>query len=121
MEQNTRKNINTLAWSAIITLAAVGVFANSYFSDVALALRLAVWIVLVCIVIGLAALTTQGKRFWSFSKDARMELRKVVWPTKDETIKTTMVIAGLVVVMAIIMWGVDSILLWMIGWLTGQK
>ena len=47
-----------------------------------------------------------------------MELRKVVWPTRDETVKTTAVVAALVFVAAIVLWAMDSILLWVIKLLT---
>ena len=92
--------------------------ANYYFMESAWSLRFALWIILVCVLVGLAAFTTQGKRLWLFAKDARMELRKVIWPTRDETVKTTAVIAALVFVASIILWILDSLLLWIVSWFT---
>jgi preprotein translocase subunit SecE len=114
-----RSKIDTLLWILILVLTAAGVFANYYFGELAWALRFTGWIILICVLLGLAALTVQGKKTWVFAKNARIELLKVVWPTREETIKITMVVAALVLVASIILWGIDSVLLWMVGWLTG--
>jgi preprotein translocase subunit SecE len=50
-----------------------------------------------------------------------MEMRKVVWPTREETMQTTLVVAGMVIILALLLWGMDSLLVWLIGWLTGQR
>ena len=47
-------------------------------------------------------------------------MRKVVWPTRHETFQTTLIVIGIVIVFAIIMWGVDVFLIWAVGLLTGQ-
>lgn len=114
----SRANLDSILWALILILFGAAVFANYYFVELAWSLRLALWIILACVLVSLAAFTTQGKRIWAFSKDARMELRKVVWPTRDETVKTTGIIAVLVFVMSLILWAVDSVLLWLVGWIT---
>lgn len=108
-------------WLLIAILLGAGIGAYYYFNQIAWALRVAGALVLVCILIAIASQTTQGKLVWKFSKEARGELRKVVWPTRQETIQTTMVIVALVIVMALILWGVDSILLWAVSWFSGQR
>jgi preprotein translocase subunit SecE len=75
---------------------------------------------LACILLALALTTRLGKRFWRFAKETRGELRKVTWPTRQETIQTTLIVAALVVLVALILWGVDTFLLWIVGHLTGQ-
>ena len=103
---------------AILVLAGVGVFINYHFTEMEWALRFTGCILLFCALIGLAALTSRGKKFWIFAKGARNELLKVVWPKREETIKITMVVAGLVLVASIILWCIDSVLLWVIRGLT---
>jgi preprotein translocase subunit SecE len=125
MNENTKiqpkaKKTDTSLWIIIGVLTAAAIVADRYFSEVVLALRLAGWIIFACILVFLIALTEKGKSFWKFIKDVRMEMRKVVWPTRQETTRTTLLVAAMVVVAALIMWGVDSILLVLIGWLTGQ-
>ena len=114
-----RSKIDTLLWVLILVLTAAGAFANYYFGELAWALRFTSWILLICVLLGLAALTVQGKKTWAFAKNAKIELLKVVWPTREETTKITMVVAALVLVASIILWGIDSVLLWTVGWLTG--
>ncbi|MEI8054608.1 MAG: preprotein translocase subunit SecE [bacterium] len=111
--------LDKFLWALILALVAAGAFANYYFSELAWALRFTGWIILICVLIGLAAATLQGKRTWDFAKNARIELLKVVWPTREETAKITMVVAALVLVASIILWGIDSVLLRIVAWLTG--
>lgn len=60
----------------------------------------------------------QGVRFSSFLIETKIELRKVVWPTRDETMKTTGMIMVAVVIVAIFLWIVDALLSWLVQLLT---
>jgi preprotein translocase subunit SecE len=60
----------------------------------------------------------QGVRFSSFLVETKIELRKVVWPTRDETMKTTGMIMVAVVIVAIFLWMVDALLSWLVQLLT---
>lgn len=61
------------------------------------------------------ALTTQrGRSFASFMHDARTEVRKMVWPTRIETIQTTIVVFIVVVLLSLFLWGIDRILTYLI-------
>jgi preprotein translocase subunit SecE len=60
----------------------------------------------------------QGVRLNAFYKETKIELRKVVWPTRDETVKTTGMIMVAVVIVAIFLWIVDAILTWAVQLLT---
>ena len=73
--------------------------------------------VLVTLVISVLAVTVfiksnQGERFVHFLKETRIELRKVVWPTREETLKTTGIIMIAVVIVAIFLWIVDAFFTW---------
>lgn len=117
-----RKKLDWLWWTTAFTLLIGGIVGNSLLQErLALPLRLIAWIVILLMVIGILMMTTQGKAFKLYFKEARMELRKVVWLTRQETMKTTFIIIVTVLVTAIFMWSVDSFLLWVIGWLTGQR
>ena len=69
--------------------------------------------------IGVAMTSTQGRRLWAFITDARIEIRKVVWPTKQETTQTAIAVFVFTLVMALFFWGLDSILLWITQWAVG--
>jgi preprotein translocase subunit SecE len=64
--------------------------------------------------------TAPGKAFFAFAGESRDEARKVVWPTRKETMQTTGVVLAFVFVMALFLWIVDSSLLWLVGLALGQ-
>lgn len=110
---------NNFLWVIVIALVIVGIVANYYFNSVTWSLRLSGWIVLTVVITLLGFKTANGKKLWNFAKEARIELRKVVWSTKDETIRNTMIIAALVVFTSLILWCVDTLLLMAVNWLSG--
>ena len=74
-------------------------------------------IVLAIVVFGSSA---RGRAVWQFVLDSRQELRKVAWPTRQETAQTTLVVFVFVVVVGLFFWGLDLFLSWVMGFLTGQ-
>ena len=112
---------NGLKWTIVFLIVIGGIVANTYFNEVAWELRAAAGIVLMALAILTAFQTTTGHLVWSFMKGARIELRKVVWPTRQETIQTTLVVVAMVVFAALVLWGIDTIFFWLVGWLTGQR
>ena len=72
------------------------------------------------IVAGLIAVQTErGQGIWTLIKDARTEIRRVVWPTNQETTQTTLVVLVIVLVFALILWGLDSLLSWIVSSIIG--
>ena len=121
IETQGESKLDWLKWIIIAALLIGGLTANYFYSQQPWPLRLLAWLFLLGIVAGIAALTRQGKELINFARESRMELRKVVWPTRQETIQTTLVIGAVVVVLALILWFIDGILVWLVGWLTGQR
>jgi preprotein translocase subunit SecE len=66
------------------------------------------------------ASSARGKAFWQFMLDARLELRKVVWPTRQDTFMTTALVFGFVIVSGFFFWVLDVFLSWATRLLTGQ-
>jgi len=64
--------------------------------------------------------SAHGRAFWQFMLDARLELRKVVWPTRQETITTTAAVFVFVVAAGVFFWLLDVFLSWATRLLTGQ-
>jgi len=116
---NTKAKADKFLWITILVLLVAAIGVDYYFKEVPWAIRLAGWVVLACILVFLVMMTATGKKIWKFIKEARIEMRKVVWPTRQETIRTTVIVASLVLLVALIIWGVDTILFWLIGLLTG--
>lgn len=118
----THYPLDRLKWLLWIVLLAAGLVVNDIIADqVAGAIRAAGGIVLAAILIALALTTAKGQRAWRFAKGARMELRKVVWPTRRETGQTTIIVMIMVIVTAIFLWGLDTLLIELISLLTGQR
>jgi len=117
--ESTINKLDITKWLAITILFAVMLVLNYHFAKIALPLRLIGWIVVFSGLLALAAWTTQGRIALEFLSEAKMELRKVVWPTSQETVQTTGFIIVMVVIFGLIMWGFDTLLLFLIGLLTG--
>jgi preprotein translocase subunit SecE len=117
--QDSKSKKDVVLWILIIVLVCVALGVDYYFSEIAWSLRLAGWIILACLLVFLVLRTSKGQQMWKFAKEARVEMRKVVWPTRQNTVRATAIIALLVLVTALILWGVDSVLLWFVGLLTG--
>ncbi|MFT5083305.1 MAG: preprotein translocase subunit SecE [Lentisphaeria bacterium] len=98
-----------LKWLVVVLLVLSAATANSYYS----AEFPVLYRVLALVGIGIAACflavnTAKGYAFWSLLKAAQIEVRKVVWPTRQETIQTTLLVVAVVIVMAFILWAIDS-------------
>lgn len=102
-----------------VLLVVAGVVGYYYLSAMPALVR--VLMVVGGLVAGAAVtyFTVPGKAFFAFAGEARDETRKVVWPTRKETIQTTAIVLLFVFVMAVFLWIVDSILLWLVGMALG--
>ena len=103
-----------------VMLVISGVAGFYFLADaptVVRVLSVIVGVVLAGIVAGMSA---PGKQFFGFALEARDEAKKVVWPTRKETIQMTGVVMAFVVVMALFLWAVDSILMWLVKLAMGQ-
>lgn len=63
-------------------------------------------------------MTSSGKQVFKFAQESKVELLKVVWPTRQETIQTTTIVIVMVAVTGFILWGVDSVMMWAIAKIT---
>jgi preprotein translocase subunit SecE len=111
--------MNTLKWAVVIALVSLGLIGNYQFSEQPLLLRISILAVLAVIAFVVALQTEKGKAFWQFATESRTELRKVVWPSRQETIQTTVMVLAIVAIVGLILWGVDIVLLKVIAKLTG--
>ena len=118
-QQDSTNSSDFLGWGSVVILLVGGLAANYYYVQVPFSLRIVAWVVLACIVLLIAAQTAKGRQGWLFFKEARNEMRKVVWPTRHETVQTTLIVLALVVIFALILWVADSLLMLAVNWLMG--
>ncbi len=113
--ETTASRFDSVKWVVVFALVAVAIVGNSYFADQSLLYRV-LGIVAISAVAGLVALqTAKGAAFWALVKGSRTEIRKVVWPTRQETVQTTMIVVLFVIAVALILWGLDSFLGWLVS------
>lgn len=120
-DMQDKSSFDWIKWLAVFLLFAAGLFANSYYSAQPWPLRLLGWLALLGIITAIVLQTRQGKVAFNFVRESRAELRKVFWPTRQETMQTTLFVAAMVIILALILWAIDGGLMWAIGWLTGQR
>jgi preprotein translocase subunit SecE len=115
-------SFDTIKWLVAIALLAAAVAGNYYYGDTVSVLYRALAVVGMVIVAGFAAATTdKGRRFLGFAKESRTEVRRVVWPTRQEATQTTMIVVVATAIVALILWGMDAILVRIVGFFTGLE
>ncbi len=114
--------LDRLKWLLILVLLLAGICGEFLFCASTLGpIRAAIGIVWLAVLVAIALWTAQGQKAWTFIKAARVELRKVVWPTRQETTQTTLVVMAMVVVTALVLWGLDTLFFWAMSLVTGQR
>ena len=104
--------LDSLKWLVALAIVGGGIYANSYYAAIEPLFRALAGVLVAAIAIGVALQTEKGAWAWNLAKEARVEVRKVVWPTTQETTQTTLIVVGVVIVVALILWGLDSSLSW---------
>ncbi|MFD0966826.1 preprotein translocase subunit SecE [Seminibacterium arietis] len=121
-ESSKSKIVNRSLWLLSIVIICIAAFGNIYFVEkFVLPIRVVGVVVLLLIAFGIASTTNQGSKALVFLKDSRAELRKIVWPTRPEAMQTTLIVIGVTVVVSLILWGLDSIIVSIIGFLTNLR
>jgi preprotein translocase subunit SecE len=106
-------------FSVIFVVSAVAAFY--YFSEtIPLLYRVLGLVAAVLIVAGMMLTTGVGQNVWAFILESKQEVRKVVWPTRDETLRTTLLVFAMVVIVGFVLWLLDMFLFWGVRFLTGQ-
>ena len=122
MSANTEarsNSLDTLKWGLVILLLAGAVVGNYLLAELSVALRVAGVIVTVAVAGLIALQTDKGKRALSFARESRTEVRKVVWPTRQESVQTTLIVFVVTLIMALVLWGLDGIFVRLVELITG--
>jgi preprotein translocase subunit SecE len=114
VEQSASPALNVAKLGLALLLLAAGVFAFYWFSEISWAYRTVGLVVAAGIAVLIASFTDQGRQFRHFLSESNFELRKVVWPTRQETLQTTLVIMVVVIILSILLWLVDMFLGWVV-------
>ncbi len=117
-EQDSVAPFNGIKWLLAFLALGGAVYANHALVDESILIRVAVILVLVAVGFAIALTTTKGREGLAFAKESRIEARKVVWPTRAETVQTSMIIMVAVIIMSLLLWGVDAVLVNIVNFLT---
>ncbi|EHC51383.1 Preprotein translocase subunit SecE [Salmonella enterica subsp. enterica serovar Inverness str. R8-3668] len=122
--QGSGRGLEAMKWIVVAILLIVAIVGNYLYRDMMLPLRALAVVILIAAAGGVALLTTKGKATVAssaFAREARTEVRKVIWPTRQETLHTTLIVAAVTAVMSLILWGLDGILVRLVSFITGLR
>jgi len=112
--------LDTVKLLVVVALLVAGVYGFYSFAEQPLWVRLAGLLIVVGAAVFVVLQTAVGRTVWQFAVDSRTEVRKVVWPSRQETLQTLLIIVIAVLLTALFMWAVDSLLFSIVRLLTGQ-
>ena len=118
--QENATALDALKLAAGAVILAAGIAGFYLLADLPIWLR---WIIVLAALVAGALVSLQshqGRSFWGFVQSSRIELRKVVWPNRQETMQVTLVVFVMIVVLGLFFWGVDTLLALLTKWLTGR-
>ena len=111
--------LDWLKWLVVAALVVSAIYGNWYYSAESVLYR-ALALLAVFIVAALFAIRTEkGAALLELAAGARIEWRKVVWPTKQERVQTTLMVVVVILIMAVVLWGIDSLLSWLASLIMG--
>jgi preprotein translocase subunit SecE len=117
--QTTDKR-DLIKWLFVILLVASGIVSFYYFDEQSVLIRVVTLLTVTIIAVWVAAKTERGKYTLNFIHESHIEVRRVVWPTRQETIQMTSIVLFMVVLLALVIWALDGILMWVVRLLTGH-
>ena len=117
-EQSTLDTVK-LATAAILLSTAV--IAFYYYADASKLVRIGGLLAATAVAAGVSLRTEKGRQLAGFIKEAQVEVRKVIWPTRPETVQTTMVVIVVVIIVALFLWVLDWGLGGIVRWVMGHK
>jgi preprotein translocase subunit SecE len=112
--------LDSLKLGVAVLMVGGAIYAFYHFEDQHLVLRVLGLLAVAAIAVFIAAQSTLGRNILGFISGAQNEVRRVVWPTRQETVQTTLAVVLMVFLVGIFLWLLDMLLLYAIQLLTGQ-
>ncbi|ABL98411.1 preprotein translocase subunit SecE [Shewanella amazonensis] len=117
--ENQGSSLDIVKWGIAILLLAAAVVGNQMYSEASVVVR-ALGVIVAFAIAGFIALqTVKGKQALAFARESHIEVKKVVWPTRQEALNTTFIVLAATAVLALILWGLDALLLKIVNLITG--
>lgn len=106
-----------VAWVGIMLVTLLAFFGTYHF-DFSVPVLAIIWLTWIVSTLLLFYLTDQGLQAFQFAKESKVEMQKVVWPSRTETVQTTMIVMAMVGIAGFVLWAVDISMMWIIGKIT---
>jgi len=116
----TNPMLDKIKLGAAAAAGIAGIWGFYYLAAYPLIARLGAIILGFLVGIGIGWTSEPGKHFYAYTQDSIEETRKVVWPSRKETMQTTGLVIAFVIVMALFLWGVDATLTWLMQIFLGR-
>lgn len=110
---NSEKNIELLKWFVSVILLLAGLYGYHHYDQYPFQYRLLALLPVIAVSIYVMVQTVQGRRCLRLIQESVLEAKRVVWPTKQETTQTTLIVVTVVFVAGLILWILDVLLNWL--------
>ena len=112
--------LDTILLLLSVVILVGSIYAYYYFANENALLRTAGVMVAFIVAVWVALQSAQGRTLWAFVQSSRGELRRVVWPTREEALQTTLIVIVFAAIMGTFFWLLDTVLLLITRLITGQ-
>lgn len=117
INQEGGKMTGLISWIAVAVITALA-FLGTYHFKFSAPIQAIMWIGWFAVSLLFIYFTEQGRQAFLFAKESRIEMLKVVWPARAETVQTTMIVMAMVAVTGFVLWAIDMGMMWVIGKIT---
>jgi preprotein translocase subunit SecE len=107
--------LDTLKLGFAVVLLTAAVIGFYWYAEYSLLYRVLGLLAIASVAAAIALMTAKGRELVGFLSESRTEVRKMVWPTRAETVQTTLIVFVMVILVGVLLWLLDLLL----GWLTG--
>jgi preprotein translocase subunit SecE len=115
---NINEKVKDISIGLAIGLSTLLAFFTNYHYNLSSPMRILLWLCWLSAIVIMSYLTVTGQKVFLFAQEARNELTKIVWPTRQETIQTTSIVIIMVIISGFILWAIDFLMVWIIAKLT---
>ncbi|WMY96657.1 MAG: preprotein translocase subunit SecE [Arsenophonus sp.] len=119
--KENRHIFDIIKWVLAGCFLIITIVGNYYFRDYNIILRIFILVIMAFFSIGLIFWTKKGKEILGFIRVAKMEMRRVIWPNRKETLQTTLVVVLVTIVMSLILWGLDGIMVRLVSFIISLR
>ena len=119
VENTSGGALDTIKWLVVFAILFGIIAGNSAYGEVSVLYRALAAVAGVVIAGFIAASTVKGSTFLNYAKESRIEVRKVVWPSRQEATQTSIIVIIATIVVGLILYVLDLGIVWVVGLITG--